>query len=90
MKRPPFPGELQSGGIAGQVSLHPVHVDPPAGLLRAETLHLGIGAVGIGYGGVSAVKVVARIRDELIRLEKANADKLSAERMASSGEARGR
>ena len=32
------------------------------------------------------MKVVARIRDELIRLEKANADKLSAERMASSGE----
>ena len=39
----------------------------------------------IGYGGVSAVKVVARIRDELIRLEKANADKLSAERMVSPG-----
>ncbi|MBP3521716.1 MAG: bifunctional (p)ppGpp synthetase/guanosine-3',5'-bis(diphosphate) 3'-pyrophosphohydrolase, partial [Oscillospiraceae bacterium] len=40
----------------------------------------------IGYGGVSAVKVVARIRDELIRLEKATADKLSAERLATSGE----
>ena len=40
----------------------------------------------IGYGGVSAVKVVARIRDELIRLEKATADKLSAERLATSSE----
>ena len=37
----------------------------------------------IGYGGVSAVKTVARIRDELIRLDKAAADKLSAEKLAA-------
>ena len=40
----------------------------------------------IGYGGVSAVKVVARIRDELVRIDKANAEKLNAERLAATGE----
>ncbi len=35
----------------------------------------------IGYGGVSSVKIVARIRDELVRIEKAAADKAVAEHM---------
>ncbi len=38
----------------------------------------------IGYGGVSAVKTVARFRDELIRLDKAAADKLAVEKLASN------
>ena len=37
----------------------------------------------IGYGGISAVKVVARIRDELIRTERLNAEKQNVERTAS-------
>jgi GTP pyrophosphokinase len=37
----------------------------------------------IGYGGASAVKVVARMRDELIRLDKAQADKAAAERLTA-------
>jgi len=40
----------------------------------------------IGYGGVSAVKTVARMRDELIRLDKAAADKAAAEKLAVAGE----
>lgn len=39
----------------------------------------------IGYGGVSAVKAVARVRDELIRLDKAAAEKLAAEKLAAGG-----
>ncbi len=38
----------------------------------------------IGYGGASAVKAVARIRDELVRQDKALADKLSAEKLVAT------
>ena len=38
----------------------------------------------IGYGGLSAVKAVARMRDELIRLDKCMAEKTAAERAAAS------
>ena len=40
----------------------------------------------IGYGGVSAVKTVARFRDELIRLDKAAAEKLAAEKLSTGVE----
>ena len=39
----------------------------------------------IGYGGASAVKAVARMRDELVRIDKAAADKLAAEKLAAEG-----
>ena len=37
----------------------------------------------IGYGGVSAVKVVARMKDELVRMDKSVADKAQAEKLAA-------
>ncbi|MEA4954457.1 MAG: bifunctional (p)ppGpp synthetase/guanosine-3',5'-bis(diphosphate) 3'-pyrophosphohydrolase [Pseudoflavonifractor sp.] len=37
----------------------------------------------IGYGGASAVKAVARMKDELTRLDRSAADKAAAEKLAS-------
>ncbi len=39
----------------------------------------------IGYGGLSAVKAVTRMRDELIRMEKSSAEKTQAECLAEGG-----
>ena len=38
----------------------------------------------IGYGGASSVKTVARMKDELIRMDRAVAEKAALERMAST------
>jgi len=43
----------------------------------------------IGYGGQSAQKVTVRIKDELLRLNRAQAEKLEAERLAAQSGIRG-
>ncbi len=39
----------------------------------------------IGYGGLTALKAVNRIRDEIIRINKMRTEKIAAERMAQTG-----
>jgi guanosine-3',5'-bis(diphosphate) 3'-pyrophosphohydrolase len=39
----------------------------------------------IGYGGLTALKAVNRIRDEMIRINKTRTEKIAAERMAQTG-----